>query len=105
MLVAVERNLIPVSCTLPPNDASSQADEWIALAADATSMEQNSSGIKLVLPERLLAHATDLAGREAMCCSFLNFDISAVTDGSFRLLLTSETEGGKSTLANMARHR
>ena len=93
---------IPVSCTLTVVGANSQSDEWVTLASKAVEVQRQDSGVTLVLSEEVLAVATDLAQREATCCSFLNFEISAVHEGQFELIVTTETKEGEATLAAFA---
>lgn len=90
----MERRLIPVSCTLPTDGALTQADEWVGLVHNATEVRRTSSGASLALPAKFFDAASDLAQREAQCCSFLAFELSAVVDDAFTLAVLTETADG-----------
>ncbi len=90
----MERRLIPVSCTLPTEDARTQADEWVDLVRNATEVRRTEMGASLALPANLFDAASDLAKREAQCCSFLQFELSEVADEAFTLTVLTETADG-----------
>ena len=66
---------IPIACTLPPDGAAAQIDEWVDLRRFALGAEALPTGARLRFPAELLDRVTDLAEREAACCSFLDIAV------------------------------
>ena len=98
----MERRLIPVSCTLPTEGGVAQAQEWVALVDEAIEVHRSESGATLTLPARLLHSTTDLAAREAACCSFLDFDIASVSEETFTLSVRTQTAEGLAAINAIA---
>jgi len=82
------RPSIPIACTLGSADAAAQAEEWVALRAEALESTAIAGGRRLVLPARLAQQVQDLARREASCCAFLDLAVS-VDDATVSVAITS----------------
>jgi len=72
---------VPPACTLPTADQPLRIAEFDALfAADVTDVQQPSTNTALLTlrPDAsVAARAADLAVREAGCCSFFEFTLTA----------------------------
>jgi len=84
---------IPIACTLGPEKANAQADEWMRLMQSATDHRRHDDALRLTFP---LARADDveaLARREAECCPFLAVRTDRVKNGMTLEIRASDTDG------------
>jgi hypothetical protein len=66
----------PIVCTISVDDGREQLLEWADLQTRASEVVAINSGARLTLPASMFDQVQDLMKREALCCTFLNFDIT-----------------------------
>jgi hypothetical protein len=96
----MERNLIPVACTLTDTAATAQAVEWTDLVEQAINTERVDGGAVLTFDPDLQARVQDLADREALCCAFLTITTERTEQG-FRLEITAPDPEAHSLIESM----
>jgi hypothetical protein len=81
---------VPIACSLRPDDARSQLDEWQEMLRQVMDGAERVSPNRLelgLLPNADIESVISLARREAACCVFFSFAIEIQAD---RLVLTVE---------------
>jgi MerR family transcriptional regulator, copper efflux regulator len=78
---------LEVACALEGPVAAERLAAWAALCEEA-EVESVPGGVRLWLRPELRGVAVELAGREARCCPFFDFELST-EDGPLRLEITS----------------
>jgi hypothetical protein len=81
---------IPLACTLGPDDARSQLDEWRELLQRVAGRSERPAPNRLelsLIPDSEIESVVRLAQREAGCCPFFSFSIDIRAD---RLVLVVE---------------
>jgi hypothetical protein len=91
----------PVACTLGPDDASAQLQEWADLRRHFRIAEPTAQGVHLWFDAAAGVPLRAVAAKEAACCAFLQF---AIVDesGSMRLDVTSDQPAARPVIALLA---
>jgi hypothetical protein len=74
---------VPIACSLSAEASEDRIREWRAfLSRSVVSADRQGNVLRLglVLSDRVLAAAVDLAGREKACCPFFAFAIEIEPD-------------------------
>jgi hypothetical protein len=94
-----EHHHLDVACELEAAEMGTRADEWRQLRENAgLGTEPINNGARLRLRPDAWNGASDLARREAACCGFLDFELSA-DDNGLRLDVTSPTQDAHEVIA------
>ena len=92
----MERETIPVACTLEAEAVPDRVADWQRLLAGAIGREAIEGGVRVRFgtadPELAGALAT-LAAAEQSCCSFFRFALLIEGDGTIALDVTAPDEG------------
>lgn len=91
----------PIACTLTTKDAESQALEWRSLSENALSTELLDGGVAMAFSLDMYGSVTELARREAECCSFLQIAVTR-SKGETRLEITSDDPDAAPIIAAFA---
>ena len=93
----MDRQLIPVACTLDVAAAGNQVMEWQDLVSQAVDRDSVDGGVALTFPSELEAPIRDLAAREAACCRFLSIETKRIA-GRVQLTITTESPDGQAVI-------
>lgn len=101
-LVRYDHRSLDVACELDAAGMETRGDEWRNLRERwVDEVEPRADGVRLWLVDGAWEAAQDLAGREAACCGFLDFELGAEGD-RLRLDITSPVEEGRAVIAALA---
>jgi len=86
----MERERIPIACTLSADEVPDRVDDWKSLLSTALDRESTVSGVRVRLPHdaAVVASAGRLAVDESACCGFFSFGLS-ITGGEVWLEVTA----------------
>jgi hypothetical protein len=101
LLVEFQRTEPALACTLGPEDARAQLDEWANLRQLWRRTEARADGMQLWFDSTAEVPLRAVAAKEAACCGFLSLGV--VGDGDLvRLEITSDHADAPPVIALLA---
>lgn len=91
----------PIACTLDAEGMTAQLDEWAALRKQFQRMETTDHGARLWFEPAAATALTEVAAKEAACCTFLRLDV-VQGDDNVRLAITSDHPDAQPVIAMLA---